>query len=109
MLIGALAGAPPPEYRATETTLTDLFAGEHLRFTGSLERQGSAAVLVRYAITCCRADAAPIAVRLTNAFEYPSGTWLQADGTIESVQGDLRLVPGRIERVAPPVDPFVYR
>ena len=38
MLAGALLGAAPPQYRATETTLTDLFAGERLTFTGALVR-----------------------------------------------------------------------
>ena len=38
MLLGALAGAPPPQYHATETTLTDLFPGERVTFTGALAR-----------------------------------------------------------------------
>lgn len=109
MLIGALAGAPPPQYHATETTLSDLFAGERLTFTGALARQGSASALVRYAITCCRADAAPIVVRLDRTPRYPSGTWLRIDGRIESASGDLRLVAGSTQRIAPPTDPFIYR
>jgi hypothetical protein len=109
MLIGAFAGAPPPAYYATETTLTDLFPGERLTFTGVLTRQGRSCALVRYAITCCRADAAPIAVRLDRTPSYPAGTWLRVNGQIESVRGDLRLVPQQIETIAPPGDPFVYR
>jgi hypothetical protein len=108
MLIGALAGAPMPQYRATETTLTDLFAGERLTFTGALARQGGAAALVRYAITCCRADAAPIAIRLNRPPPYATGTWLRVDGRIVSIEGDLRLVPQSIERIAAPADPFIY-
>jgi hypothetical protein len=109
MLAGALLGAPPPAYRATETTLTDLFAGEQLRFTGALAKNGSVSAVVRYAITCCRADAAPIAVRLDRSLPYPAGTWLRVEGRIESVDGTLRLVPKEIERVAAPADPFLYR
>lgn len=109
MLIGALVGAPPPQYRATETTLADLFPGEHLSFTGALTRDGHACALVRYAITCCRADAAPVVVRLDRSLSYPGGTWLRVDGPIESRSGDLRLVAKRVERIAPPLDPFIYR
>ena len=109
MLAGALLGAAPPQYRATETTLTDLFAGERLTFTGALARSGNASTVVRYAITCCRADAAPVAVRLDRAPPFPTGTWLRVDGSVENVNGELRLITTRIERIAPPIDPFIYR
>jgi hypothetical protein len=109
MLAGALVGAAPPRYHATETTLTDLFAGERLTFTGALAREGSASAVVRYAITCCRADAAPIAVRLVASPRFPAGTWLRVEGRVESVNGALRLAPERIDRIAPPADPFIYR
>jgi hypothetical protein len=109
MLIGALAGAPPPRYYATETTMTDLFPGERLTFTGALTRKGSASAIVRYAITCCRADASPVAVRLERPPPYPTGTWLRVGGRVESFAGDLRLVAERADRVAAPTDPFIYR
>jgi hypothetical protein len=108
MLVGALVGAPPPQYYATETTMRDLFAGERLSFTGALVHRAGATAVVRYAIACCRADAAPIAVRLDRAVPYSSGTWLRVDGTIERGNGDLRLAPRRVERVAAPSDPFLY-
>jgi hypothetical protein len=108
MLVGALLGAPPPQYRATETTLADIFAGERLRFTGALARDAKRAAIVRYAITCCRADAAPVAVRLERSPPYPSGTWLRIDGTIENVNGALELAATAIKRVAAPSDPFIY-
>jgi hypothetical protein len=109
MLVGALLGAPPPQYHATETTLSDLFAGEHLTFTGALERERGASAVVRYAITCCRADAAPIAVRLDRALPYAAGTWLRVDGRVEKTDDDFRLMPTSIERVPAPADPFIYR
>ena len=109
MLIGVLVGAPPPSFRATETTLADLFAGEHLSFTGRLTRESSRAALVRYAITCCRADAAPIAVRIDPAPSDADGAWLRVDGTVEGVDGNLRLVPHGVARIPPPADPFIYR
>ena len=109
MLAGALVSAPPPAYHATETTLSDLFPGEQLSFTGSVARSGNAAALVRYAITCCRADAAPVVVRLRSAPPFPAGTWLRVDGTIAVDAGEPRLVSRRVERIAPPTDPFIYR
>jgi hypothetical protein len=109
MLAGALVGAPAPQYHATETTLTDVFAGERLTFTGTLTRDGRQSALVRYAITCCRADAAPVAIRLEQAPRYPAGTWLRVEGAIESSGGDMLLLPQRIQPIAPPVDPFIYR
>ncbi len=109
MLFGALVGAPAPQYHATETTLENLFAGEHLTFTGVLARDAGASSVVRYAITCCRADAAPVAVQLEHPVPYPAGTWLRVDGRIESDHGNLRLVPQTTDRVAAPTDPFIYR
>ncbi len=109
MLIGALIAAPPPQYHATETTLTDLFPGEHVTFTGVLTRNQNATALVRYAITCCRADAVPVAVRLAHAPPYAPQTWLRIDGTIENVGRELLLAPQRTEKIPPPTDPFIYR
>ena len=109
MMAGVLIGAPAPSYRATETTLSDLFPGERLSFTGRLTRQGTRAALVRYAITCCRADAAPIAVRVDPVPRDSDGAWLRIEGNVESVAGDLRLVPRSIAHIAPPSDPFIYR
>ena len=109
MLAGALIGAPAPVYHATETTLTDLFPGESLSFAGVLTCESGACALVRYAITCCRADAAPVVVRLSAAPRYPPGAWLHAIGRIDEARAGLRLVALRVERIAPPTDPFVYK
>lgn len=109
MLAGILIVAPPPHYDATETNMTDLFAGERLTFTGVLARDGPAISIVRYAITCCRADAAPVAVRLKGIVPYPRGTWLRVEGHVVAGAGDYRLVVERADRVAPPADPFLYR
>lgn len=109
MLAGALVGAPAPVYRATETTLTDLFPGERLSFTGVLTRGKAHDALVRYAITCCRADASPVAIRLDRPTAYPAGTWLHAEGAIDNRDGAPRLDVRNIERVTPPSDPFIYR
>jgi len=109
LLAGVLIGAPPPVYRATETTLTDLFAGEHLTFTGSLSCERNVCALVRFAITCCRADAAPVAIRLASRPPYPAGSWLRTEGQIATIDGELRLAAEHIDKIAPPNDPFIYR
>lgn len=108
-LAGALIAVPPPQYRATETTASDLFAGQRLRFSGVLSRDGAHAALVRYAITCCRADAAPVAVRLSATPRFSTGTWLRAEGVVESRHGALQLHASAIRAAAPPADPFLYR
>ncbi|MFZ1124604.1 MAG: hypothetical protein WAN59_05645, partial [Candidatus Baltobacteraceae bacterium] len=109
-LLAALAlGSPPPAYVATETTLGDLFPGERITFTGSAHRSGAATVLQRFAITCCRADAAPVALRTRRPLPVAEGSWLEASGEIVADAGGAALSVERWRRVKPPADPFVYR
>ncbi len=109
MFAAAVLGAPPPAYYATATTLDDAFVGERIAFTGAYERDERGAALVRYAITCCRADATPMAVRLAGSPPAKEGTWLHADGTLELHDGELALRAERLSPVAPPADPYIYR
>lgn len=109
MLSGALLAAPMPQYHATETSLGDGFAGERLDFTGVLTRTGGAATLVRYAITCCRADASPIVVRLLHVPSRGMNGWVRARGTLVLRQNDLQLRVDAITPISAPDDPFVYR
>jgi hypothetical protein len=109
MLVGAVLAAPPPEYHATETTLADAFAGERIDFTGMLTRTGSAATLVRYAITCCRADAAPVVVRLEHNPPATLRGWLHARGALVAVGNELQLQTDTLRKIPAPADPFVYR
>ena len=81
MLAGTVLAAPPPQYHATETTLADAFAGERVDFTGSIVRTNSAVALVRYAITCCRADAAPVVLRLASPVPSAARGWAHARGS----------------------------
>jgi len=104
-----IIGAPAPLYRATETTLSDAFVGERVDFTGVAVRQRATSALVRYAITCCRADAAPVALALDRSLAGFDGHWMRARGTIEDSGGALRLHVAALAPVTPPADPFVYR
>jgi len=108
MLAGCILAAPPPIYSATETTLADAFPGERIDFTGTLVSSGDSATLVRYAITCCRADAAPVAIRLDSPVNVRGG-WARARGTLVRHGSELRLRLRSIEPVAAPPDPFIYR
>ncbi len=110
MLVAALAGTPlPPEPIATATTLSGAYAGERVDFTGRLTHRPDGDALVRYAITCCRADAAPVIVRLDRRAAFAPGTWLHARGSLVDRAGDLRLASGSLDAISAPGDPFVYR
>jgi hypothetical protein len=109
MLAGALVTAPPPVYRATETTLAGAFPGERVTFLGVLARDRSHDALVRYAILCCRADATPVVLRLATRAHFAAGAWLRAEGTMIANGSELLFAPAVLERTAPPLDPFVYR
>ena len=64
LLTALVFGSPVPSTSADETTLDGAYAGERVSFIGTATRRNGATVLVRYAITCCRADAMPVALRL---------------------------------------------
>ncbi len=108
MVAGAVLTAPPPQYHATETSLSQAFAGERIDFTGEVTQSGKATTLVRYAITCCRADAAPIVVRFSRAMPNLRG-WAHAQGVLVTSAQGLALDARRVTAVPPPADPFVYR
>ncbi|MGC2130911.1 MAG: hypothetical protein WA629_12545, partial [Candidatus Aquilonibacter sp.] len=101
-------GAPTPAYHATETTLADGFAGERVDFTGVAVTEHGESALVRYAITCCRADAAPVALALDRNLAAVGGRWLRASGTLQDDRSGLRLHVDALTPVTPPADPFVY-
>ncbi|MBV8244380.1 MAG: hypothetical protein JOZ38_00510 [Candidatus Eremiobacteraeota bacterium] len=108
MLAGAMFARPPVLYYATETTLRGAFAGESIDFTGRLEMHGREASIVRYAITCCRADAAPIAVLLENVPTVAGNGWVRARGIFVISGGTLRLRASSVQPIPAPDDPFVY-
>ncbi len=110
LVIVALLGSPPPPLVATEATLDTLYPGERVEFTGAYEPRAGRAQVVRYAITCCRADARPVGVELANApaISISPGMWISVRGVVQRRGDQLMLVAERITRVAPPADPFVY-
>lgn len=108
MLAGCVLGSPAPVYYATQTTLAGAFPRERIDFTGAVVRSGKTTALVRYAISCCRADAAPISIRLDSSGAVGSA-WARARGTLVLRDGELRLHATEIEPVVLPADPFVYR
>jgi len=60
-------------------------AGRDVTLTGFVVHRAGAAELARLVITCCAADARPMVVRMTDAPDVPSGTWLRVRA---------RLLPG---------------
>lgn len=109
MLAAALVTAPVPRYVATETTLADSFPGERVAFTGMLVRSAGTICVVRYAITCCRADAAPVTLRLTRDLPASLRGWVAVNGTLVRSGAGLRLRPAAFHAVRQPGDPFIYR
>ncbi len=102
-------GAPAPPYHATATSLADAFAGEPIDFIGVLVRNAGVTAITRYAITCCRADATPVTIRLDRDVRFESGAWIEAHGTLVASDDALRLHATRVDAVRPPADPFLYR
>lgn len=109
MIAGTILAAPPPAYHATETTLSDAFPGERIDFTGMLTRTGTTVTLVRYAITCCRADAAPIVIRLERSAPLATHGWVHAQGVLVTGASGLSLRVASLTPIAAPADPFIYR
>jgi hypothetical protein len=111
MLAALALGSPQPKLTAAETTLTDGYAGEPARFTGSAYAEAAAANtrLVRFAITCCRIDARAIVLPLDRRINVPDGTWIAANGILASRDGTLVLRASEWHAIAAPRDPFVYR
>ncbi len=107
-----LAGSPLPNRPPTQTVLDAPYAGESLRFVGALApvAKPQRATLVRYTITCCRADAEARAVRLDRSLAGTAGSWYEATGTLGlDAAGAYVMRVAAVRRIAPPADPFAYR
>ncbi len=109
MTLGALFSHSAPSYTITETTLNDAAPGDAIVFRGILARDGNHDALVRYAITCCRADAQPVVVRLEHPLRERSGDWFSARGTLVGASTGIALRIRQYEKINAPSDPFIYR
>ena len=113
LLLATIAGSPLPERAIAATMLDDPYVGERVHFVGALATSGGTApeaTLVRYTITCCRADAQARAVRLNRPLAGAPGTWYDARGVLETgPDGAFELHVATIDRITPPADPFAYR
>lgn len=108
MLATALTANAPLADESRATALDHLVVGERLRLSAQIAG-ASRTTLVRYAITCCRADAAPIAVRLNHPLALRTGSWVSVDGTVTSDAAGPLLRVTQARAIAPPADPFIYR
>jgi hypothetical protein len=100
--------AVPPDV-ASETTLGAAYPGERIDFTGVAHATGSGTTLERFAIACCRLDATPVAVRLTQRVALPDGRWVTVRGIVIRKGSALLVRPDWWRPVPAPADPFVYR
>ncbi len=109
-------------------TLADLwrkarhYDGHRVRVDGMITRAPElagdygpdATLLYRFVMTCCVADAVPVAVAVTGDVpeEWPDDTWVRADGTVafedHHGRGTIRLRIDRIMRIRPPRRPYLY-
>jgi hypothetical protein len=109
MLAMLLLHVPPPVYRADPAGLRDTFPGERLAFAGAVRHGRNVTMLVRYAITCCRIDATPVAVTLDRTLAIADGGWIAASGTVvRGEDGRPLLHVEAVRAIAPPADPFFY-
>jgi hypothetical protein len=108
MLGTAVSANTSARENAPATAFDALVVGERVHLSAQLAGQ-TRATLVRYAITCCRADAAPIAVRLDRTLSFRSGTWVAVDGTVVADAGGALVHVLRVRLISAPPDPFLYR
>ncbi|MBV8117364.1 MAG: hypothetical protein JOZ01_05275 [Candidatus Eremiobacteraeota bacterium] len=109
LVAAVVLGCVPPPPVATAATLDDAYPGERVDFTG-MYAESPAPRVVRYAITCCRADAAPVAVPLAGPIRDARGSWIRVRGVLaRTASGGLALERTNAVPVAPPSDPFIYR
>ena len=106
LLAVAVCGAPAPTFTADEATVADLFAGERIDFTG-LYVPKPHPHLLRYAITCCRADAQPVLLPLATPLNARG--WVKVHGLVVREGNALFVEPQAVRWIVPPHDPFAYR
>jgi uncharacterized membrane protein YcgQ (UPF0703/DUF1980 family) len=109
MLAALVLGSPPPAAPLGSETLDDLYSGEAIAFTGVAQTIDGRTTLVRYAITCCRADASAIVLPTNLHLRLPRDAWLALRGTIARDESGFYARASTWRRVAAPADPYLYR
>jgi hypothetical protein len=109
MLAALIAGSPVPGPGIAAATLDDLYPGEAIAFSGLAKTTGDRITLVRYAITCCRADATAVALSTDLRMRVPPGTWLAIHGTIARDGATTYARTAEWRRILAPADPYLYR
>jgi hypothetical protein len=110
MLAALVTGSPLPGPGVAAGTPDDLYPGEGIAFAGTtMATESGRTTLVRYTITCCRADASAIALPTSLRLRATPGTWIAVRGTIERNESGLFLRAQSWKRIAAPLDPYLYR
>jgi hypothetical protein len=109
MVAALVLGSPPPAAPLGSETLDDLYSGEAIAFTGVAQTIDGRTTLVRYAITCCRADASAIVLPTNLHLRLPRDAWLALRGTIARDESGFYARASTWRRVAAPADPYLYR
>ncbi|MGH0776500.1 TIGR03943 family putative permease subunit [Bacillus cereus] len=94
------------------------FKGKEITFTGFIYKdkdvRGNKAVVARYGITCCIADASVWGVIVTgqNVEKFPEETWVKVTGILDKTTYKRMPFPlvkiSKLEKINKPADPYVY-
>ncbi|MGK0531623.1 TIGR03943 family putative permease subunit [Bacillus sp. 'calajunan'] len=94
------------------------FKGKEITFTGFIYKDkdvtGNKAVVARYGITCCIADASVWGMIVTgqNVGKFPEETWVKVTGILDKTTYKRTLFPlvkiSKVEKINKPTDPYVY-
>lgn len=109
MIAALVLGSPPPAAQAVASTLDDVYPGEPIAFTGAVLANPGTTALVRYAITCCRADATAVIIPVDRRLAVAPNSWVALTGTIAYGAAGAYVRVRSWRSVARPPDPYLYR
>ncbi|MDA2730142.1 TIGR03943 family protein [Bacillus cereus] len=94
------------------------FKGKEITFAGFIYKDknvtGNKAVVARYGITCCIADASVWGMIVTgqNVEKFPEETWMKVTGILDKTTYKRMPFPlvkiSKLEKINKPADPYVY-
>jgi uncharacterized membrane protein YcgQ (UPF0703/DUF1980 family) len=102
-------GSPAPPSTAATSALDGIYPGEAIAFSGIATLVRGRTTLVRYAITCCRADATALALPTDLRLRFRGERWLAVRGTIARDDDGLFVHATEWQHIPPPPDPYLYR